>query len=97
MYQWDKNYNYVNSKSDKQKLKLIANRHVSSASVTYGITWYNNGNKNLLLIPDVLQVTIEQVASAQNVQTTGLKISYENYTNLWTTKRFNLLLLLLSI
>ena len=35
-------------------------------------------------------------ASAQNVQTTSRKISYENYTNLWTTKRFNLLLLLLS-
>ena len=58
---------------------------------------YNNENKNLLLIPDVLQVTIEQVASAQYVQTTSRSISYENYTNLWTTKRFNLLLLLLSI
>ena len=49
------------------------------------------------MIPDVLQVTIEQVASAQNVQTTSRKISYENYTNLWTTNRFNLLLLLVLI
>ena len=65
----------------------------------------SNLNSNLALTLGYLnpalnnsaQVTIEQVASAQNVQTTSLKISYGNYTNLWTTKTFNLLLLLLSI
>ena len=41
--------------------------------------WYNDRNKNLLLIPDVLQVTIElKVASAQAVHTISRKISHEN-------------------
>ena len=33
--------------------KQSTNR-IKTTTVTYGITWYNNGNKNLLLIPDVL-------------------------------------------
>ena len=42
---------------------------------------YNNENKNWTLFRNVLQVTIELVASAQAlaVQTTSRKISFEKY------------------
>ena len=94
-YPIEKNYNYVNI--NKTVKNIIANRHVSSASVTYGIKMEIQIDYWFLLFLRWLRNKLQvRMLKLWTRLTSRLTISYEkdiNLSDLWTTKRLKLVII----